>query len=123
VTVSAKVPVVVPTGGIARGAASKTCHEAGREQNGKRAGLRESQRALHAGVCGTGGPSCRASGAVPNGTALFVAVTTLSTMGTCAPDVRFAVAGCTVQVLSDAASAQVSATAPAKESKKSATSW
>ena len=61
--------------------------------------------------------------AVPNGTALFVAVTTLSTMGTCAPDVRFAVAGCTVQVLSDAASAQVSATAPAKESKKSATSW
>jgi hypothetical protein len=44
-------------------------------------------------------------------------------MGTCAPDVRFTVAGCTVQVLSDAVSVQVSATAQAKESKESATSW
>jgi hypothetical protein len=50
-------------------------------------------------------------------------MTTLSTMGTCAPDVRFTVAGCTLQVLSDAASVQVSATAPANVPSESATSW
>jgi len=54
---------------------------------------RKIPRGLHAGVSGTGGPRCRASGAAPNGDTLFVAVTTLSTMGTCAPDVRFTVAG------------------------------
>jgi len=80
-------------------------------------------REPHAIAGGKNGPKRRASGCLPSGTALFVWVFTLSTMGACAPDVRFTVGGCTEQVLRDAASVQVSATAPANVPKESATSW
>jgi hypothetical protein len=60
------------------------------------------------------GPSSCASGVLPTDDAPIAVVVTFSTKGTCAPAVRFAVAGCTAQVLSDAASVHVSATAPAK---------
>src|SRR5579863_7806726 len=69
---------------------------------------------------GTNGPKRRASGGFSGNATLFVVVLTLSTMGACAPDVRFTVAGCTEHVLSEAASEQVSATAPANVPKESA---
>jgi hypothetical protein len=75
--------------------------------------------AFSAGALGANG---RSFGALPKGASAFVAVAMLSTIGVCAPEVRFTVAGCTVQVLDVAASAHVSATAPAKVPKESARS-
>jgi hypothetical protein len=69
------------------------------------------------------GAKGRTSGALPKGASAFVVVATLSTMGVCPPEARSTVAGCTVHVLDNAASAHVSATEPAKAPKESARSW
>jgi hypothetical protein len=72
---------------------------------------------------GAVGAQGRTSDAAPKGDSAFVALATLSTMGVCPPEEMFTVAGCTVQLLDDAVSEHVSATAPAKVRKESARSW